>query len=196
MVGPFFSFIFISILSLSLPGFSQTNLEVANTMDINPIVKMKTNQGDITIKLKTETAPKACENFVKLAKKGYFNGITFHRVIQGFMIQSGDPEGNGTGGSSIWEHEFEDEFDVSIRFDKPGLLAMANRGPNTNGSQFFITTISTPWLDMKHTIFGEVIEGLDVVKRIETTPTNANDKPIEEQTIVSLEVVSRSLASN
>ena len=165
-------------------------------MDINPIVKMKTNQGDITIKLKTETAPKACENFVKLAKKGYFNGITFHRVIQGFMIQSGDPEGNGTGGSSIWEHEFEDEFDVSIRFDKPGLLAMANRGPNTNGSQFFITTISTPWLDMKHTIFGEVIEGLDVVKRIETTPTNANDKPIEEQTIVSLEVVSRSLASN
>ncbi|MEA3305236.1 MAG: peptidylprolyl isomerase [Candidatus Omnitrophota bacterium] len=148
------------------------------------IVVLETNQGAIEIKLMPETAPKACENFTKLAEKGYYDGIIFHRVIKNFMIQTGDPAGTGRGGSSIWGKPFEDEVTPGVAFDRPGLAAMANSGPNTNGSQFFITTKKTPWLNMRHTIFGEVISGYDIVEKIESAPTGSSDRPIEEQKII------------
>lgn len=140
-------------------------------------VVMETNLGTFELTLKPTIAPKACENFIGLVKKGYYDGVTFHRVIKNFMIQGGDPTGTGAGGGSIWEKSFEDECKKEIGFNKPGVLAMANRGPNTNGSQFFITTAETPWLHMRHTIFGEVSKGYDIVQKIETTPTKAGDKP-------------------
>lgn len=148
------------------------------------IVVLETNQGNIEIKLMPELAPKACENFTKLVEKGYYNGIIFHRVIKGFMIQGGDPTGTGTAGESIWGKPFEDELTPALKFDRPGILAMANAGPNTNGSQFFITVAKTPWLNMHHTIFGEVVSGYDVVEKIENTPANAMDKPVSEQKII------------
>jgi peptidylprolyl isomerase len=147
-------------------------------------VVLETNQGNIEIKLKTDVAPKACENFVKLVEKGYYNGLIFHRVIKGFMIQGGDPTGTGMGGESIWGKPFEDEVTPVAQFDGPGILAMANAGPNTNGSQFFITCAKTPWLNMRHTIFGEVVSGLDVVQKIENSPVNAEDRPAGEQKII------------
>lgn len=158
-------------------------LEGAYGMDDNVVV-LQTNQGVVEIKLMPKIAPKACENFTKLVEKGYYNGLIFHRVIKNFMIQGGDPTGTGTGGESIWGVPFEDEVNSEITFDKPGLLAMANAGPNTNGSQFFITTAKTPWLNMHHTIFGEVISGYEVVRKIEDTATDGSDRPVVEQKII------------
>jgi len=132
----------------------------------NPIVVLETTQGIMELKLMPDVAPRACENFMKLVEKGYYDGLIFHRVIKQFMIQGGDPTGTGRGGQSIWGEPFEDEVRQDIKFDRPGLLAMANAGPNTNGSQFFITTVPTPWLNMHHTIFGELISGWDVLKRL------------------------------
>ncbi len=152
-------------------------------MDAKTVV-LETNQGKIEIKLMPDVAPKACENFEKLIAKGYYDGLIFHRVIKGFMIQGGDPTGTGRGGESIWESPFEDEVTASVQFDKPGILAMANAGPNTNASQFFITTAKTPWLNMRHTIFGEVISGYETVQAIENTATDSSDKPISEQKII------------
>jgi len=131
-----------------------------------------------------EKAPKTVENFIGLVKKGYYDGIIFHRVIPGFMIQGGDPTGTGRGGSSLWGKPFKDEFSPGLQFDKPGLLAMANSGPDTNGSQFFITVAPTPWLNNHHTIFGEVTGGYDVVKAIERTPTGPGARPKAEQKIL------------
>jgi peptidylprolyl isomerase len=148
------------------------------------IVVFETNQGIIELKLMPEIAPKACENFVGLVKHGYYNGVIFHRVIKNFMIQSGDPSGTGMGGESYWGEPFEDEFKPNVVFDRPGILAMANRGRNTNASQFFITTAKTPWLNGRHTIFGEVIKGYDVVKKIESAKTDRFDRPIKEQVIL------------
>jgi peptidyl-prolyl cis-trans isomerase B (cyclophilin B) len=119
---------------------------------------MKTTKGDIRLRLFPDDAPLTVMNFVNLSKKGFYNGLTFHRVIPNFMIQGGDPKGNGTGGPG---YAFKDEFSPNLHFDKAGLLAMANSGPNTNGSQFFITHGPTPWLDGKHTIFGEVLGAQD-----------------------------------
>jgi len=147
------------------------------------IVILDTNKGKIEIALLPSVAPKAVENFTKLAEKGYYNGLIFHRVIVDFMIQGGDPTGTGTGGESVWGKPFEDEFSANVSFDKPGLLAMANHGPHTNGSQFFITTAETPWLNQKHTIFGEVIKGYDVVEKIEQSPKGPGDRPKESITI-------------
>ena len=152
------------------------------------IAILHTNRGDIEIRLFPEVAPKTCENFVGLINKGYYNGVIFHRVIPQFMLQGGDPTGTGRGGASLWGGKFEDECSPKVKFDKPGLLAMANAGPGTNGSQFFITTAATSWLHMKHTIFGEVIKGMDVVGLIEKTRTGPGDRPIEEQKIVSASV--------
>jgi len=151
-----------------------------------PVVVLETNQGVIEIGLMPSVAPKACENFSKLTEKGYYNGTIFHRVIKGFMLQGGDPEGTGSGGSSIWGKTFEDEVSPKVRFDRPGLLAMANRGPNTNGSQFFITTGKPDHLNMKHTIFGEVISGYDVVQKIDSAPTSGKpqNKPAQDQKIM------------
>lgn len=150
----------------------------------NKIVVLETNQGVIEIKLKPEVAPKACENFTKLVEKGYYNGLIFHRVIKGFMIQGGDPTGTGSGGESVWGKSFEDEISPVAKFDSQGILAMANAGPNTNGSQFFITTAKTPWLNMRHTIFGEVVSGYDVVQKIENVETVGSDRPKQEQKII------------
>jgi len=147
-------------------------------------VVLETNQGDIEIKLFADVAPKTCENFVGLIQKGYYDGLIFHRVIKNFMLQGGDPTGTGRGGKSLWGGKFEDEIDSSVKFDRPGLLAMANSGPNTNGSQFFITVAATSWLNGNHTIFGEVTSGYDVVEQIENTKTAAGDRPVEEQRIV------------
>ncbi len=148
------------------------------------IVVLETNQGVIEIRLMPDVAPKACENFTKLIEQGYYNGTIFHRVIKDFMIQGGDPAGTGRGGSSVWGKPFKDEVSSKVGFDHPGLLAMANAGPNTNGSQFFITTAKTPWLNMKHTIFGKVISGYDVVQRIENSPADGANRPASEQKII------------
>lgn len=148
------------------------------------IIVLETTQGEIEIELMPEIAPNACENFVGLINKGYYNGVIFHRIIQHFMIQGGDPTGTGAGGASIWGGTFADECDPNVKFDKPGLLAMANAGPNTNGSQFFITTVETPWLNGKHTIFGKVVKGDDNVKKLESVKKGPGDRPVEEQKII------------
>ncbi len=179
-----------------LLGVLLTNLLVADTMQNNPVVTLQTNQGPIQITLRPDIAPKACENFIGLAKKGYYNNVIFHRVIKGFMIQGGDPTGTGRGGESIWNKNFEDEYSPQMKFDRPGLLAMANRGPSTNGSQFFITCAPTPWLNNRHTIFGEVSpESMEVVKKIENTKTGPQDKPVEDMKILSVTVQEPQAAS-
>ena len=133
---------------------------------------METAKGTIVIELFADKAPKTVNNFVFLAREGFYDGIIFHRVIKDFMAQGGDPTGKGTGGPG---YKFADEFHPSLKHDKPGRLSMANAGPNTNGSQFFITHVATPWLDNKHAIFGQVVEGMDVLLSIPPRdPTNAN----------------------
>ncbi|MCI5051808.1 MAG: peptidylprolyl isomerase [Simkaniaceae bacterium] len=154
----------------------------------NPTLIFETTQGNFEVTLKPEVAPKACENMVKLAKKGYYDGIVFHRIIKDFMIQGGDPTGTGTDGESIWGKPFEDEVHDHVKFDKPGILAMANSGPATNGSQFFITTVETPWLHKNHTIFGEVTKGFDIVKKLEVIETDFRDKPVKEQKMIKVYV--------
>src|SRR3990167_4782368 len=150
-----------------------------------PIVILETNQGNIKLMLYDDIAPKACENFIGLVKKVYYDGIIFHRVIKNFMIQGGDPTGTGTGGESVWGGTFEDEFSPDVTFNRKGLLAMANQGPNTNGSQFFITVSEDlKSLNNKYTIFGEVLEGYETVEKIEKTSTGMNDRPLEEQQIL------------
>ncbi|MBR4597523.1 MAG: peptidylprolyl isomerase [Opitutales bacterium] len=149
---------------------------------------LKTRHGDIKIKLFSDKAPKTCENFATHIKNGYYDGLIFHRVIRDFMIQGGDPTGTGRGGESIWGKAFADEFSPDLSFDRKGLLAMANAGPNTNGSQFFITTVETPWLTNHHTIFGEVVEGYDAVEKIERCRTGFMDRPVEEQKIIKAEI--------
>ncbi|PLX66610.1 MAG: peptidylprolyl isomerase [Denitrovibrio sp.] len=148
-------------------------------------ITMKTTQGQIIFKLFPEIAPKTVENFTTHVENGYYDGIVFHRIIEGFMIQGGDPTGTGRGGESIWGHTFEDEFHEDFEFEAPGILAMANAGPGTNGSQFFITTVPTEWLNNRHTIFGKVVDGMDVVRKLETVETGMGDRPIEEQKIIS-----------
>lgn len=147
---------------------------------------LHTTYGDIHIRLFPEAAPRTVENFVTHAKNGYYGNTIFHRVIRKFMIQCGDPLGDGTGGESIWGKEFEDEFS-SLKHDKPYTVSMANAGPNTNGSQFFITTEKTPWLDRKHTIFGRAYQGLDVVHKIENAKVH-KEKPEEDIKIVSISI--------
>ena len=150
--------------------------------------KFATTEGEFTVRLFDERAPKTVANFVDLAEgtkdpatgkpgqvKPFYDGLIFHRVIDGFMIQGGDPLGNGRGGPA---YTFADEFDPKLTFDRAGLLAMANRGPNTNGSQFFITLDAATWLNNKHTIFGEVVEGMDVVKKIGHVKKGPEDRPI------------------
>ena len=177
---------------------------------------IKTNHGDIKVMLFPEAAPKAVENFITHAKNGYYDGIIFHRVIKDFMIQGGDPMGRGFGGESIWGHPFEDEFSLEALNFK-GALSMANSGPDTNGSQFFIVQAGsvdpglvsqmkdagypdeaiqkykevggTAWLDFRHTVFGQVVEGIDVVDEIAAVPVGPNDKPVEDVTILGIDVL-------
>lgn len=141
------------------------------------VVVMKTSMGDVTVELDADKAPKTVTNFVTLAKSGYYNGLTFHRVIPRFMIQAGDPSGDGTGGASVFGSSFEDEInDMKL---VRGAIAMANRGPDTNGSQFFIVQAdATPWLDGRHTVFGMVTDGMDVVDEIAAVQRDQNDMPL------------------
>ena len=147
---------------------------------------IETTQGSIEFKLFDDIAPKTCENFRTHAKNGYYNGVIFHRIIEEFMIQGGDPTGTGRGGESILGKNFKDECVSTNTFDRPGLLAMANAGPGTNGSQFFITTVATPWLNMRHTIFGEVVNGMDIVDALESVKKGPGDRPLEDQQIISI----------
>lgn len=157
---------------------------------MNPKILLSTNLGDITLELFPEAAPKAVENFVGLTEKGYYDGIIFHRVIRDFMIQWGDPTGSGMGGKSIWMRAFEDEFLDRNLTHKKGVISMANAGRNTNGSQFFIVTAEdASFLDRKHTIFGHVIEGIEIVEKIEASDTDRNDRPTSEVKIITAKVL-------
>ena len=190
--------------------YPQLNLDKVE----EPKATIKTNHGDIKIQLFPEQAPMTVENFVRLAQKGYYDKTIFHRVISDFMIQGGDPKGNGTGGTSIWNHLFEDEFSRGL-FNLRGALSMANSGPNTNGSQFFIVQNKnmpkryikqmepagypkeiihaykqggTPWLDGRHTVFGQVIDGMDVVDEITKVKKDKMDKPLEDVVINTIDI--------
>ncbi|MFJ5770192.1 peptidylprolyl isomerase [Psychrobacillus sp. NPDC093180] len=194
--------------------YPQLNAEVASN---EALVIMHTSMGDLKIKLFPEYAPKTVENFLTHAENGYYDGIIFHRVIQDFMIQGGDPTGTGMGGESIYGEEFEDEFSMNL-FNIRGALSMANAGANTNGSQFFIVQATqppatveqlteggwpkeiaeayaknggTPHLDQKHTVFGQVIEGMDVVDQVAAVETGAQDKPVKDITIESIEIIEK-----
>ena len=143
----------------------------------NPTVNFETNQGSFKAELFEDSAPKTAANFRKLVEQGFYDGVIFHRVIDGFMIQGGDPTGTGRGGPG---HTIPDEFGEGLAHTEEGILSMANAGPNTGGSQFFITLAATPWLDRKHAIFGRVTEGMDVVRAIGKVKTRSGDRPVED----------------
>ena len=143
----------------------------------NRSVTFQTNLGTFKAELFEDKAPITAGNFIDLATKGFYDGLKFHRVIPGFMIQGGDPQGTGTGGPG---YTIKDEFHPELRHDEKGMLSMANAGPNTGGSQFFVTVAATPWLDKRHAIFGKVVEGMDVVDKISTTSTDARDRPVQD----------------
>ncbi|KAF9495816.1 hypothetical protein BDN71DRAFT_1482468 [Pleurotus eryngii] len=149
-------------------------------------VALETNMGKIVLELYWDHAPKTCKNFAELAKRGYYNGTVFHRIISDFMVQGGDPTGTGRGGTSIYGQKFEDEITPELRFTGAGILAMANSGPNTNGSQFFITLAPTPYLDGKHTIFGRVASGMRVVQRLGAVAVDAQDRPVQPREEITI----------
>lgn len=163
-----------SLLSLML------SLVASAALAAGPQVALETNQGRIVLELDADKAPRTVENFVDYVQSGHYDGTIFHRVIDGFMIQGGDPLGQGIGGPG---YTFPDEFHPALRHDKAGILSMANRGPNTNGGQFFITLVPTPHLDDRHSVFGEVAEGMDVVRAIGQTPTGPRDRPVNDVVI-------------
>jgi len=154
----------------------------------NIIAVLETTQGKMEIELRADLAPKTVENFTTHIKNGYYNGIIFHRIMKNFMIQGGDPTGTGRGGESIWGGKFEDEFNSKAMFDRVGVLAMANAGRNTNGSQFFITTAPTPWLNGHHTIFGKITTKsfvtLNKLNNVQTMGRRGGDKPLKRQEII------------
>lgn len=149
-----------------------------------PVVVLHTTHGDVTLELYYKHAPKTCENFFELARRGYYDGTVFHRVIADFMIQGGDPTGTGRGGESAFGGKFEDEISKGLRHVGAGILSMANSGPNTNKSQFFITLAATPWLDGKHAIFGRVENGMHAVRALGAVKVDKNDKPLKEVKIL------------
>lgn len=171
----------------AMADFADVSAEWKEKENFN--VVLETTQGDVEIELYPSVAPLAVANFVGHIEGDYYDGLIFHRVINGFMIQGGDPLGTGIGGESIWGKNFPDEFSEDARFNQEGMLAMANSGPMTNGSQFFITTSNPEWLNDKHTIFGKVVKGYDNVKKIEAVETGAQDKPVEDQKILDARVV-------
>lgn len=146
---------------------------------------IQTSMGDMTVKLFADKAPNTVKNFVHLASKGFYDGLGFHRVIEGFMIQGGCPNGDGRGGPG---YRFADEFDRELRHSGPGVLSMANAGPNTNGSQFFITLVPTPHLDGRHTVFGRLTEGEDVLQAIGRVQTGSMDRPVDPVTMDSVKI--------
>ncbi|MEG6584654.1 peptidylprolyl isomerase [Dendrosporobacter sp. 1207_IL3150] len=165
------------------PDISPKQTEVTGKK--NSIAVFETSKGSFKVELFEDKAPKTTKNFITLVNKGFYNGLIFHRVIDGFMIQGGDPKGNGTGGPG---YTIPDEFDSSLRHSSEGILSMANAGPNTGGSQFFITLEATPWLDNKHSVFGKVVEGIEVVRAIGKVKTKAQDKPIEDVVVKKITI--------
>lgn len=155
-------------------------------MSENRKIKFKTNKGVFVAEMFEDKAPLTTKNFIELVEKGFYDGIIFHRVIDGFMIQGGDPTGSGMGGPG---YKIKDEFGEGLKHDDEGILSMANAGPNTGGSQFFITLAPTPWLNGHHAIFGKVVEGMDVVRLIGVVPTDFRDRPREAVTMEKVEVV-------
>lgn len=145
---------------------------------------IETSMGAFAIELYSNFAPKTCRNFLELSRRGYYNGTKFHRIIKDFMVQGGDPTGTGRGGESIYGKAFEDEIAKELKHTGAGILSMANSGPNTNGSQFFITLAPTPWLDGKHSIFGRVCKGMDVIRRMGNVQTDQTDRPVQEVKIL------------
>ena len=170
------------------PTADELVMRAEQSVQLGSEAVLRTTLGDIKIRLFGAECPRSVENFCEHARNGYYDGLIFHRVIKGFMVQTGDPLGDGTGGESIWGAEFEDEFHRALRHDRPFTVSMANAGPNTNGSQFFITTAPAPWLDNKHTVFGRVVGGMDVVTLIEGVSTDRFDKPYEEVKILNVDV--------
>uniref|UniRef100_A0A7S2UYX2 Peptidyl-prolyl cis-trans isomerase n=1 Tax=Fibrocapsa japonica TaxID=94617 RepID=A0A7S2UYX2_9STRA len=148
-------------------------------------VKFETSMGVFEVELYYNHAPKTCLNFSELSKRGYYNNVGFHRVIKDFMVQGGDPTGTGRGGESIFGGKFEDELTRDLKHTGAGILSMANAGPNTNGSQFFMTLAPTPWLDGKHTIFGRISSGMQVVQRMGNVQTDGNDRPLVDVKVYS-----------
>lgn len=155
-------------------------------MSENRKIKFTTNKGVFVAEMFEDKAPLTTKNFIELVEKGFYDGIIFHRVIDGFMIQGGDPTGTGMGGPG---YKIKDEFGEGLKHDDEGILSMANTGPNTGGSQFFITLAPTPWLNGHHAIFGKVVEGMDVVRLIGVVPTDFRDRPREAVTMEKVEVV-------
>lgn len=169
--------------------FSEMQQQTDNTRAAdakNRYAVIETNMGTMKLELFEDKAPITTGNFISLAQKGFYDGLIFHRVIDEFMIQGGDPSGNGTGGPG---YTIKDEFNPMLRHDGPGILSMANAGPNTGGSQFFITLVKTPWLDGKHAVFGKVVEGMDVLKAIGKVKTGANDRPREDVVMQKVSIV-------
>lgn len=161
-----------------------------NTKQIKmTVVEISTTLGTFSVELYDKHAPKTCENFVQLAQNGYYNNTIFHRIIDNFMIQGGDPTGTGYGGQSIYGETFQDEISPELRHTGAGILSMANSGPNTNGSQFFISLAPTPWLDKKHTIFGRVNAGMAVIQRLARVKTDSEDRPLENINILQARLV-------
>ena len=155
------------------------SLLISCSGDKMKVAVFETSMGKFEVELFDKEVPKTVENFVGLCSKNYYDGIIFHRVIDQFMIQGGDPTGTGRGGESFWGGKFNDEFNPNLKHEEPGILSMANAGPNTNGSQFFITLVPTPWLNGKHSVFGKVISGMDVVQAIGKVETSKPfDKPV------------------
>jgi cyclophilin family peptidyl-prolyl cis-trans isomerase len=185
-------------------GLPESHTAVESEEEVSPILErslnkdpgpadeqvlIKTNHGDILLRFYPKQAPLTVSNFKGLVAKGYYDGIVFHRLMENFMIQGGDPTGTGFSGESLWGGKFKDEFDPSLTFTRAGLLAMANSGPATNGSQFFITLVPTPHLNNKHTIFGEVVEGMDVVNAIVAVKKDPSGKPAEPVVMESVTIV-------
>jgi cyclophilin family peptidyl-prolyl cis-trans isomerase len=171
----------IAILGVIVQTACSQQKEGSMPKEGNDVAVIETSMGTFEIELFSKQAPKTVDNFIGLAEKGKYDGLIFHRIIDGFMIQGGDPTGTGRGGESIYGGPFQDEFVSSLKHDGPGVLSMANRGPNTNTSQFFITLAATPWLDGKHTIFGRVIDGMDVVTAIgKVKVSKPGDKPVTD----------------
>lgn len=177
------SLVMLAVLCVSFCSFSglaATKACAAEKKAKRPVATFETSMGTFKVELFDDLAPKTCRNFMDLAERKYFDGIIFHRVIDGFMIQGGDPTGTGRGGPG---YVIPDEFGEGLKHGKPGILSMANAGPNTGGSQFFVTLAATPWLDGKHAIFGQVTSGMDVVEAIGKVKTGSGDKPLTDVVI-------------
>ena len=177
------SVFFIALICLSIAGASMVFAAE------RPIAAFDTSMGLFKVELFTDLAPMTAQNFIDLSKKGFYNNVIFHRVIDEFMIQGGDPSGTGRGGPG---YVIPDEFGPGLIHDKPGILSMANAGPDTGGSQFFITLVPTPWLDGRHAIFGAVVEGMDIVRAIGSTKTSPGDKPVVDVVIKSITIEDKS----